>query len=164
METYTEHLHKKQEEHQKRIAKITREFMCSEYLKDFYNAVLEEQDQDIFGDGIKEGGIGEGHYYPTIRKCLEDALYQFFEQDWKIIREHKKMYEYIADTVSETLQQEAEYMDDFEDYIDTRYGTRVIVSADLDNILEDLRKEMKKVTTDEMIELFVTEVKQKCQR
>jgi len=151
---------KKQEEHQKRIADITREFMESEYLKDFYTETLTEQNKDLFGDGRTLGGIGEGHYYTTVRKCIEDALYQLFEQDWKLIREHKKIYEYLVDTVSQKLQDEAEYMDNIEDYISPRDGNLVCVSVDIDDIFKTMLKEIEQAITDEMIRLLITEVKQ----
>jgi len=157
-ETYQETLRRRKKEHEELITTIRKEILEGQYLKDFYNEAIGEQDTAIFSDGTK-GGIGEGHYYPTIRKLIEDAIHQLFEQDWQTIRQHPKLNKYVILKVTEALRDEVDNIEKLEHYETSSFGrTYIKVDVDASDILGDIQDEILESLTDEEVDTFAKTV------
>jgi len=157
-ETYQETLRRRKKEHEELITTIRKEILEGQCLKDFYNEAIAEQETVIFSDGTK-GGIGEGHYYPTIRKLIEDAIQQLFEQDWQTIRQHPKLNKYVILKVTEALRDEVDNIEKLEDYEIPSLGrTYIKIEVDISYISGNIQDEILESLTDEEVNKFAETV------
>lgn len=106
-------------------------------------------------------GFGQGCYYETKRKLVEDAVYQFFDEDTE--EQSKTLAEWIVKQVKESLQYKVADIKDVKDCVGSRMGRATIeVSVDYSEILRDARDEVQDALeehTDEEIEEYVSKVK-----
>jgi hypothetical protein len=105
-------------------------------------------------------GFGKGCYYETKRALVEDAVYQFFDED--VEEQSSTLSEWIIREVKDELATQIEKIKDVKDFIGNSFGRTIIrVDVDYSSILGYARDEVEyylKKKTDQEIEDYVSKV------
>jgi len=144
--------------------KVLFEILESRFVKEYIGEVKAniQEGKSAFEDTnhAMPYGFGKGCYYATKRALLEDAVYQFFEEN--AVEQSSTLSEWIIRQVKDELTTQIKNIWDVKDFIGDSFGRTVIrVDVDYSSILRYARNQVEyylEKKTDQEIEDYVSKI------